>query len=218
MNFNEVKEIINKPNISVADWADIQAISIKICNNFRVNPIKWPYQFQLMYNAWITECTILDAINTYSVLRNHINSKLTTFCNNNNLEVKQLASEYAFNDTPHNHDLFDESYQYKPGESKADITIVGNPDKTLVNKIEVKATTDRSNKDAYYDAYLVFECSLDKDQVLVLIQANNYDREHPLCKFTNSGDFMRRYRSECIKVWPREIDIKIPKVKIGWIN
>lgn len=156
------KEIANG---EVLDWDAIEANCRKICKNFGDDPNSWPYQFQLMYNAYQAEKLAVILVNTPN-FQVKLNSKLA----NLGVDVR-MSGRYILNEHPHKHNELSAAYSKDNDKSVVDI-ISADPKINVLDKIEVKCTVTGKSPSDIHDCELLLVYFIDKDICRVFYNNN----------------------------------------------
>ena len=90
---------LNVDNLSDNDWDQIKKASMALCTKFNSDVASWPYQFQLQYNSYQSECLALSLLKEQEVL-NKINEMLAKY-----EATCRVAGSYKFNPNPCEHHI-----------------------------------------------------------------------------------------------------------------
>lgn len=169
-------------------WPSIRDISNRLRNKFcsqTKQRVSWPYQFQLMYNAYQTELRSLELLEN-AEFRNALNKALLEQKIN-----KQVCDKYVFNENPHKHDEFSASSSNPEKKTVVDILAVGNISDNILKDVEVKATTSSKleKPKSFHGAELIFVFILDTDTLNVYLRTDLLNNEEPVVNKV-AGDYV----------------------------
>lgn len=191
----DLSELLKDNKISAENYAAVQAASEWVARHFRKSDRIWPYQLQLMCNAYITENEILKLLNNDDNFREKVDKELKTF-------NYKLAKSYQFNGGEKSHKML------KAGSKNKDqCDIIKEADEEVVlaevSTIEVKATI-RNPKNAtnFHNAQIAFIYLVDEKELYLTILSGITNSEEKIIKLSGSYNF------PCICIVSKDIEIK----------